>query len=507
MVEVDRVGIMTDYEARLAAEERMYRDEVDVHSLPEIFHYWSNRYVRPKLEAFGFSSPEGMFRKYLGEQFERDPGRPKRFVSFGSGNCDMEIDLAFDFRARGHSNFVIDCVDLNPAMLQRGRVSAAHREVTAHLNFVQADFNQWAPEHEYDSVIANQALHHVLNLEGLFAHIKSSLRPRGTLILSELVGRNGHQRWPEALEIVHEFWRKLPPSYRFNRKLQRYEEMYLNYDCSGDGFEGIRAQDILPLLLENFHFHVFIAVANVIGPFVERAFGYNFDAQASWDRSFIDALHQRDEREFASGRIKPTHIFAVLGTDPGVQTLFHPPLTPEFSVRNTQHIAADPDAPPNPYEWHSWPHSPQAELELACQRLDGAYRKLKDAQEQVDQRGEMWEKLVIEFEERTQWALQLKKEIENWTGLDLHLQQVNQELEKRTLWALQLEEQLQQLNAQFEERTQWALDLDRQLTARNTQTAQLTASLDRLSWAQPLDRRFHKFLSSAMRALSRLHKR
>jgi hypothetical protein len=321
------------------------------------------------------------------------------------------------------------------------------------------------------------------------------------------VGRNGHQRWPEALEIVHEFWRKLPPSYRFNRKLQRYEEMYLNYDCSGDGFEGIRAQDILPLLLENFHFHVFIAVANVIGPFVERAFGYNFDAQASWDRSFIDALHQRDEREFASGRIKPTHIFAVLGTDPGVQTLFHPPLTPEFSVRNTQHIAADPDAPPNPYEWHSWPHSPQAELELACQRLDGAYRKLKDAQEQVDQRGEMWEKLVIEFEERTQWALQLKKEIENWTGLDLHLQQVNQELEKRTLWALQLEEQLQQLNAQFEERTQWALDLDRQLTARNTQTAQLTASLDRLSWAQPLDRRFHKFLSSAMRALSRLHKR
>ena len=62
---------------------------------------------------------------------------------------------------------------------------------------------------------------------------------------------------------MHEFWRKLPPSYRFNRKLERYEEMFLNYDCSADGFEGIRSQDILPLLLENFHFHVFIALANV----------------------------------------------------------------------------------------------------------------------------------------------------------------------------------------------------------------------------------------------------
>jgi hypothetical protein len=283
--------------------------------------------------------------------------------------------------------------------------------------------------------------------------------------------------------------------------------MYLNYDCSGDGFEGIRSQDILPLLLENFHFHIFIAVANVIGPFVERAFGYNFDAQASWDRNFIDAVHQRDEQEFASGRIKPTHIFAVLGTDPRVPTLFHPPLTPEFCVRNTRQVAADPDAPPNPYDWHSWPHSPQTELELACQRLANAYRRLKEAQDQADQRGEMVEKLSRELEERTQWALRLKNEIDNWTGLDLHLQHLNQELEKRTLWALELEEQLKQLKAEFEERTAWAVGLDRQLAARSTRTAQLTTALDQLAWAQPLDRRFHKFLTAAVRALTRLRKR
>jgi SAM-dependent methyltransferase len=498
---------MNDYAARLAAEDRLYRDDIDVHSLPEIFHYWSNRYIRPKLEAFGFSTPEGMFRKYLDEQFERDPSRPKRFVSFGSGNCNMEIQLAVDFRADGHSHFVIDCVDLNSTMLQRGRVSAAEREVTANLNFVQADFNQWAAEYEYDSVIANQALHHVLNLEGLLAQIKSCLRPHGTLILSELVGRNGHQRWPEALEIVHEFWRKLPPSYRFNRKLQRYEEMYLNYDCSFDGFEGIRSQDILPLLLENFHFNVFVAAANVIGPFVERTFGYNFDAQASWDRNFIDAVHQRDEQEFGSGRIKPTHIFAVLGTDPGVPTMFHPPLTPQFCVRNTQQVAADPDAPPNPYDWHSWPHSPQTELEIACQRLDSAYRKLKEAQVQVDQRGEMVEKLMADVEERTNWALELDQEIQQWRSRGRHMEKLNEELERRTAWALRLKQELEQLNAEFVERTNWAQSLDRQLEGSTAENLQLKTSLEQLAWAQPLDRRFHKFLSAAVRALTRLRKR
>ena len=494
---------MNDYAARLAAENRLYRDDIDVHSLPEIFHYWSNRYIRPKLEAFGFSTPEGMFRKYLGELFERHPSGPKRIVSFGSGNCNMEIELAADLRARGHSDFVIDCVDLNPVMLERGRASAAEHEVAAHLSFVEADFNAWPPEHDYDAVIANQALHHVLKLEDLFAHIRGSLKPHGLLIASELVGRNGHQRWPEALAIVHEFWRKLPPSYRFNRQLHRYEELYINYDCSTDGFEGIRSQDILPLLFENFHFQVFIAFANIIEPFVDRGFGYNFDAQSAWDRSFIDAIHHRDEQEFAAGRLKPTHILAVLGKDQSVPMLCHPPLTPEFCVRNPAYVFAQPDLRPDSYEWRAWPHNPKSELEIACQRLTAAYQKLKESDAEVDKRGDMVMKLMADVEERTNWALQLNQEIEHWKALDRHLDQVNQELEERTAWALNLKAQLENLSAEFEERTNWALELDRQLEAHTKQNVELTKSLDQLAWAKPFDRRFHNFLTALVRRLAR----
>lgn len=498
---------MNDYAARLAAENRLYRDDTDVHRLPEIFHYWSNRYIRPKLEAFGFSTPEQMFRKYLDELFAKHPSGAKRVVSFGSGNCDMEIELARDLRARGHSDFVIDCVDLNATMLERGRAAAAGHNVAAQLSFLEADFNAWSPEHEYDAVIANQALHHVLKLEDLLAQIRTSLKPDGLLIVSELAGRNGHQRWPEALAIVHEFWRKLPPSYRFNLQLHRYEELYINYDCSTDGFEGIRSQDILPLLVENFHFQLFIAFANVIEPFVDRGFGYNFDAQSDWDRAFIDGVHNRDEQEFTAGRLKPTHILAVLGKDPNVETLCHLPLTPAFCIRNPADVFVVPDPPANAYDWQAWPHSAQSELEIACGKLTEAYQKLSAAESENEKRGEMITKLSDDVEERTNWALALNKEIEHWKAIGEQLDRANRDLEERTRWALDLEAQLKDLTAQFEERTNWALELDRQLNAHIKQNAELAKSIEQLAWAKPFDRRFHNFLTALVRAITRGGKR
>ncbi len=33
--------------------------------LPRIFHYWSNKYLRPMLEEFGVSNPDQFFAKYL----------------------------------------------------------------------------------------------------------------------------------------------------------------------------------------------------------------------------------------------------------------------------------------------------------------------------------------------------------------------------------------------------------------------------------------------------------
>ena len=302
-----------------------------VHDLPAIHHYWGGKYLLPKTREFGFSQPEEFFANHIERSLV--PGRASWIFSVGAGNCDAEARIAGILQARGKREFIIECLDINPAMLERGRELAARHGVLSRMAFTHGDFNSWQPAREYQAVIANQALHHVLALEHLFDAIKAAIGSQGQLIISDMIGRNGHQRWPEALAIVQEFWRELPPQYRYHRLHGRQEERFRNWDHSGSGFEGVRAQDILPLLLQRFHFEVFLPFGNVIDPFIDRAFGGNFDPAREWDRAFIDRVHERDEAEIRSGRIKPTHMFAVVSSrEPAAAQLWNG-LRPEACIR------------------------------------------------------------------------------------------------------------------------------------------------------------------------------
>jgi SAM-dependent methyltransferase len=322
------------YAARLEAERQIFAGNLNVHDLPEIYHYWSNKHWLPQHQPFGFTCPDSFFCLYLEEQLDSPQTKsPVTFVSIGAGNCDTEIRLAEMLIKRGHHQFTIECVDLNSDMLDRGKHSAKQAGVVNNLAFAQADFNKWQPKHPYAGVIANQSLHHAEDLEHLFSSIKLALGDTGIFVTSDMIGRNGHMLWPEAMNVVREYWQELPNAYRYNQQLSRHEEMYEYWDCSKWGFEGIRAQDILPLLITNFHFEAFFGFANVIDPFIGRAFGHNFDVKKEWDREFIDRVSLRDQEEMRAGRVKPTHLLAAMRSTPVALQKFIPPFTPEFCVR------------------------------------------------------------------------------------------------------------------------------------------------------------------------------
>jgi SAM-dependent methyltransferase len=300
------------YADRLAAETEIFKGQLEINNLPAIFHYWSDKYLRPMLEEFGVSNPDEFFAKYLRESAAACKSSTPVFVSIGAGNCDTEVRIAQLLRKSGLERFTIECLDMNPHMLERGRELAQREGVAENLRFVEGDFNRWSAERTYAGIMANQSLHHVVNLEGLFEEVERSLDPRGYFVVSDMIGRNGHQRWPEALAEVQRFWRELPAGYRYNLQLQRHEELYINWDCSQEGFEGIRAQEILPLLLERFRFAVYIGFANVVDVFIDRAFGHHFKAEQAWDRDFVDRVHAFDEQALRDGSITPTHMMAVL---------------------------------------------------------------------------------------------------------------------------------------------------------------------------------------------------
>ncbi|MCL2310324.1 MAG: methyltransferase domain-containing protein [Proteobacteria bacterium] len=232
------------------------------------------------------------------------------------------------------NHFTLRCIDLNPAMLKRGEELAKQNGLEKHIFTEKADFNHWRPRHDYDAVIANQSLHHVVNLEGLFDAIKEALTPTGLFIISDMIGRNGHQRWPEALAIVEAFWSELPRNYHYNRLTKKQEDIFINRDCSTEGFEGIRSQDILRLLIERFSFEFFLAFSNVISPFIDRCFGPNFNVDNEWDRAFIDRIQARDEGEISSGRIKPTQMLAVVSKSAQGKEIYFRNMSPAFCVRD-----------------------------------------------------------------------------------------------------------------------------------------------------------------------------
>ncbi len=322
------------YAKRVQDEIEHYKSVDKVHDLPEIFHFWSNKYVRTKMEeVFGVSGFDDFYIKYIMQYHAAHPGKAVEIASLGAGNGDMEVGLGRVMRERGFTDFRFQCLDLNPAMLERGRALAAETQLADRFDFQEADLAAWNPGRKLAVVIVHQALHHMVKLEEIFANIKRAIGSEGYFLTNDMIGRNGHLRWPEALTQVHDIWKKMPDRYKYNHQLRRFEDLYENWDCSKEGFEGIRAQDILPLLVKNFHFEAFVAYGNIVDVFIDRGFGHNFDHTKQEDIDFIDRIGALDERLTSDGAIKPTQMIAVMRAAPVAATRCHLHWTPQFCLR------------------------------------------------------------------------------------------------------------------------------------------------------------------------------
>ena len=312
---IDLAPESTAYWLRGCVERIAFNRTPLIHDLPQIFHYWSNTYLRPRLEAIGFSSPDDFFFRTIAAQAQAREGRV-RCLSIGAGRCETELALARRLRGQGLDDVVIVCTDINPQLLRAGERCARAAGLAGGFVFEVADINRRQPGRRYDVVIANQCLHHFVALETILDNIHALLDDDGVFAISDVIGRNGHQLWPEALEEFLLFWHELAPRKRYDRVLRRQCGEYINYNHADVGFEGIRAQDILRLLVERFGFDVFAPYACITLPLVERRFGANFDPANPADRAFVDRLARHDQHLLDTGRIKPTQLIAALRKRP-----------------------------------------------------------------------------------------------------------------------------------------------------------------------------------------------
>jgi SAM-dependent methyltransferase len=321
------------YEQRLRAECVTFADQVNIHdALPPAFHHWSERHVRPKLRALGVDSLTDFFVDPLVEQASRLT-RDAVVLSIGSGNGEQELGWLEEAARRGATNLRLRLLEINPSMQRRAAGLAEALGLADRVELVEADFNTWTADAEHDVVIANQALHHVTELEHLYRELHAGLSPSGVLLVSDIIGRNGHRRWPEALEVVERLWATLPPHLRRNAITGEVDEAFPDLDCSDVGFEGIRAQDVLPLLLDTFHPELFLGFANVADPFMDRVYGANFDLGTPSDLRFVDQLGVLDDVLIDAGVLTPTHLVATFRTEPA-PLRYHGTRSPSACLRD-----------------------------------------------------------------------------------------------------------------------------------------------------------------------------
>lgn len=325
-----------DYQEKLAQEIAVYNQVENVHALPEIFHYWSHNYLRPKFIAVGVRGIHEFFLDHM-LSFCSSSSKIHRFVSIGSGRCEIEIEIGRLLTAAGCVNFIFECIDINHGMLEGAKGAAESAGLDSRFEFVVSDALRWLPETDSCSVVmAHQSLHHIVDLEVLFDKIRRAIGREGKFLTSDVIGRNGHMRWPEAMLEIEIIWRDMPEKCKYNHALKRFEPIYENWDCSAEGFEGVRAQDILPLLQKYFGFEMFLGFGNLIDIFVDRAFGHNFNCDSEVDRAIIDCVAMRDDELIESGVLKPTHIIAVMRNQQSAPPLVYKHLTPQFCTRKPE---------------------------------------------------------------------------------------------------------------------------------------------------------------------------
>jgi SAM-dependent methyltransferase len=301
------------YKRQVDAQIAQYAAVEDVHQNAPAALWMGDRFLAPILrQVFGSDTIAGCYATQLSEAVNRCGVAD--VVSLGSGDCSLEIKVAQALRQRDERPFRITCLELSPILVERARRAIGKAEIDDVVQVLPSDLNRDLPlSHPVGAFMAHHSLHHIVALETLFGQIVERLEPEGAFITMDLIGRNGHMRWPETLAIVRHIWSQLPDRLKWDHMFGRHDRWYENWDCSIEGFEGIRAQDILPLLIEcGFGFERFFATGGLTDVFYDRRFGPNFDLGNALDVQFLERLHWLQEDLLERGKIKPVEMFAVI---------------------------------------------------------------------------------------------------------------------------------------------------------------------------------------------------
>jgi len=230
------------YQRKLEQQKQQYQSGDEIHDLPEVFHYWSNKYLLPKfVSVFECSNMHEFYANPFSELCE-NADRKVRLVSIGSGSSDLEIAISKILISRGFTNFSMTCLDVSENLIEESRKKISEHGLGLYVSSNYFDINLQTIDYEVSGFMANHSLHHVVELEKLFEMIDRCLVPNGRFMSNDMIGRNGHMRWPETLAFIEAIWSVIPDRKKYNHQLrQQHHGFDIGLAAEEDGGVGIAA--------------------------------------------------------------------------------------------------------------------------------------------------------------------------------------------------------------------------------------------------------------------------
>jgi SAM-dependent methyltransferase len=223
-------------------------------------------------------------------------GEIVRVLSLCSGAARIEASYA----AQVGSNVEWSLLDINSDLL--GLASKQFPQ-SVKVDLIEGNVNKLEFSGEkWDIILCVSALHHVVELEKLIEFCYYSLHHNGQFwSIGEYVGKNGNRLWPDAISEANKLFLQLPEKYRINSHTKELDNEIPDRDYSVGCFEGIRSEDIEPILDRWFQ-PIEVDRRNCfLWRLINLAYSDNYDLSKIEDREWITKIISTEVTHFKQG--------------------------------------------------------------------------------------------------------------------------------------------------------------------------------------------------------------
>jgi ubiquinone/menaquinone biosynthesis C-methylase UbiE len=266
--------------------------------------YVRDRYINPAISG----APDV---DWLGYVCPRFIAPAQRVLEIGCG----AVGVGFDLCSRGAAQRAVG-VDVSAEAIRRSRERSESAGLAGRLDYVCSDIASLKfDDASFDCVVVNMALHHVLELELLFANVQRWKTPNACFVLNEYVGPDRFQWTDATLREGQRLLESLDPRYRVHGVSGELVTTFRSPEYAamvrGDASEAIRSSAIEPLLSTYFQIVDRRPYGGTVLHWLLADIAYNFDAERRpEDAAELDRLFAEERALLSGGQLSSN--FAVI---------------------------------------------------------------------------------------------------------------------------------------------------------------------------------------------------